>query len=73
MQTGMGITSYAGYPFTLPVFALGTVAAFPDIAIKCTKEVSYGDRYTDCLFLLTESRLENRAISGFAKFFWSLE
>ncbi len=55
-----------------PFFTLGAVAAFPDKAIKCTKEVSYEDRYTDYLKLLTESRLENLATTGFAINFWSL-
>jgi hypothetical protein len=41
-------------------FRLGAVAAFPNKAIKGTKDVSPGDRQITLSIFITESRLENR-------------
>jgi hypothetical protein len=54
-------------------YTVGAVAAFSNKAIKSTKDILFGDRYTDCLSLYTESRLKNRATTGVAKKFWSLK
>jgi hypothetical protein len=43
------------------------VAAFPNKAIKGTKEVSSGDRQIRLSIFITESRLENRFTAGVAK------
>lgn len=48
------------------------MAAFSNKAIKRTKDVTSEDRYTDYLYLLTESRLKNRATTEDAKILWSL-
>ena len=48
-------------------FRLGAVAAFPNIAIKGTKEVSSGDRQIRLSIFITESRLENRTATGVTK------
>ena len=46
---------------------IGAVAAFPNKAIKGTKEVSLGDRQIRLSIFITESRLGNHVAAGVTK------